>query len=228
MTPRPKRVYGSVHFFVDRMIRFTAAIEIPNVRAMVGGFRPASNDARMRFAFPSGISAIFAASTGDDTGRDAGGAGALLALPAEAPCLRLSISASTAACSRSRSASSRYWSEFAMSLGRATSNRVFDVSICFGPADGVIFFRPRLSNFDRDAASNQSHQEPGRKLCRLWAAHRGPDSGNDSHWAEVLPDKAVPEVRIARQFRYDAADNECFDAQSSCPVCNGDTVAIRK
>jgi hypothetical protein len=68
-----------------------------NVRAMVGGFRPASNEARRRFAFPSGISAN---SAGFDTGLDAGGAGALLALPVEVPCLRLAISASTAACSR--------------------------------------------------------------------------------------------------------------------------------
>jgi hypothetical protein len=93
----PKTVYRSLHFFVERMIRFTAAIEIPNVRAMVGGFKPASNDARTRFAFPSGISTISAAF---DTGRDAGGAGALLGLPVELPCLRLSISAPTAACSR--------------------------------------------------------------------------------------------------------------------------------
>ena len=67
------------------------------IRAMVGGFRPASNEARRRFAFPSGISAN---SAGFDTGLDAGGAGALLALPVEVPCLRLAISASTAACSR--------------------------------------------------------------------------------------------------------------------------------
>jgi hypothetical protein len=32
----PKTVYRWLHFFVERMIRFTAAIEIPNVRAMVG------------------------------------------------------------------------------------------------------------------------------------------------------------------------------------------------
>ena len=49
------------------------------------------------------------------------------------------------------------------------------------------------------------------------AADRGPDSGNDSHWPDALSDETVPEVRIARQFRYDAADDECFDAQSSYP-----------
>ena len=68
-----------------------------NVRAMVGGFRPASNEARRRFAFPSGISAN---SAGFDTGLDAGGAGALLALPVELPCSRLATSTATAACSR--------------------------------------------------------------------------------------------------------------------------------
>ena len=98
MTLRPKGVYRSLHFFVDeRMVRFTSESDTPNVRAMVGGFTPASNDARMRFAFLSGISAI---SEGFDTGRDAGGAEALLALPVDVPCSRLAISASTAACNQ--------------------------------------------------------------------------------------------------------------------------------
>src|ERR1051326_9470965 len=101
------------------------------------------------------------------------------------------------------------------------------MSVCFRPADeDIVYFKPHLSIFDRDAASSEAHYEPDRKLSCSWTADRGPDSGNNSHWAEVLPDKAVPEVRIARQFRYDAADDECFDAQSSCPVCNRDTVAI--
>ena len=64
-----------------------------NVRAMVGGFRPASNEARRRFAFPSGISAILAASLDADTGRDAGGAEASLRSAVEAPSFRLAISA---------------------------------------------------------------------------------------------------------------------------------------
>jgi hypothetical protein len=38
------------------MMRFTSETEMPNVRAIVAGFSPALNDARMRFAFPSGIS----------------------------------------------------------------------------------------------------------------------------------------------------------------------------
>jgi hypothetical protein len=43
-------------FAVELMMRFTRDWEIPNVRAMAAGLSPAPNDARMRFAFPSGIS----------------------------------------------------------------------------------------------------------------------------------------------------------------------------
>jgi hypothetical protein len=84
--------HPSLHFFVERMMRFTTETDTPKVRAMVGAFRPASNDARTKFAFPSGISAILAASLDADTGRDAGGAAAL-SLPVEAPSFRLAISA---------------------------------------------------------------------------------------------------------------------------------------
>jgi len=49
-------------------MRFTTETDTPKVRAMVGAFRPASNDARTKFAFPSGISAILAASLDADTG----------------------------------------------------------------------------------------------------------------------------------------------------------------
>jgi hypothetical protein len=38
--------------------RFTKDWDIRNVRAMAAGLTPAMNDARMRFAFPSGISSI--------------------------------------------------------------------------------------------------------------------------------------------------------------------------
>jgi hypothetical protein len=38
--------------------RFTRDRDILNVRAMAAGFMPALNDARMRFALPSGISSI--------------------------------------------------------------------------------------------------------------------------------------------------------------------------
>ena len=69
---------GFIHFFVERMMRFTTETDKPNVRAIVGAFSPAANDARMRFAFPSGISAICAVSGDDDTGRDAEGAEASL------------------------------------------------------------------------------------------------------------------------------------------------------
>jgi len=44
-----------LHFCVERMMRFTNETDMPNVRAIVAGFSPALNDARMRFAFPSGI-----------------------------------------------------------------------------------------------------------------------------------------------------------------------------
>ena len=64
------------------------------------GFSPALNDARMRFAFPSGISTTGLVSKGGDTGRDALGAEASLVLPIEVLCFRLTISASTVACSR--------------------------------------------------------------------------------------------------------------------------------
>jgi len=90
----------SLHFCVERMMRFTNETDMPNVRAIVAGFSPALNDARMRFAFPSGISTTCLVSTGDDTGRDALGAEASLVLPVEVLCFRLAISASTAACSR--------------------------------------------------------------------------------------------------------------------------------
>ena len=60
---------------------------------MAAGFIPALNDARMRFAFPSGISTTCLVSTGDDTGRDAPGAEASLVLPVEVLCFRLAISA---------------------------------------------------------------------------------------------------------------------------------------
>jgi len=89
-----------LHFCVERMMRFTNETDMPNVRAIVAGFSPALNDARMRFAFPSGISTTCLVSTGDDTGRDALGAEASLVLPVEVLCFRLAISASTAACSR--------------------------------------------------------------------------------------------------------------------------------
>ena len=89
-----------LHFCVERMMRFTNETDMPNVRAIVAGFSPALNDARMRFAFPSGISTTCLVSTGGDIGRDALGADASLVLPVEVLCLRLTISASTAACSR--------------------------------------------------------------------------------------------------------------------------------
>ena len=88
------------YFLVERMTLFTSETDTPNVRAIVGAFRPAANDARMRFAFPSGISAICAVSGDDDTGRDDEGPEASLVLPVEMPRFRLAISASTAACSR--------------------------------------------------------------------------------------------------------------------------------
>jgi hypothetical protein len=46
-------------FPVERITRFTWERDMPKVRAMAGVFRPAPNAARMRFAFPSGISAMF-------------------------------------------------------------------------------------------------------------------------------------------------------------------------
>lgn len=81
-------------------MRFTKEAETPNVRAMVAGFRPASNDARMRFAFPSGISAILAASMRDGSGLGGLDVEALSALPVAVPRFRLATSAATATCSR--------------------------------------------------------------------------------------------------------------------------------
>ena len=89
--------YRSPHFFVGRMMRFTSESDTPNVRAMVAGFRPALNDARIRFALPSGISTTWVASIGDDVGRDASGAEPSLVPPVEVLCFRLAISTSTAA-----------------------------------------------------------------------------------------------------------------------------------
>src|SRR5216684_2697603 len=45
-------------FSVEFRRRFTKDWGIRNVRAMAAGLTPALNDARMRFAFPSGISSI--------------------------------------------------------------------------------------------------------------------------------------------------------------------------
>jgi hypothetical protein len=42
-------------FSTELKMRFTKALDILNVRAMVAGLIPALNDARMRFALPSGI-----------------------------------------------------------------------------------------------------------------------------------------------------------------------------
>jgi hypothetical protein len=78
--------HRSLHFFVDeRMTRFTSETDTPNVRAMVGAFRPASNDARIRFAFPSGISATSVRSIRDGIGRAALGADPSSVLPVEVP-----------------------------------------------------------------------------------------------------------------------------------------------
>ena len=96
--PRTSSAYLRLDFSADRRMRFTSERDTPNVRAMVIGFSPALNDARTRLAFPSGISILVP--TGDDTGRDALGAEASLVLPIEVLCFRLTISASTVACSR--------------------------------------------------------------------------------------------------------------------------------
>jgi hypothetical protein len=45
-------------FSVEFRTRLTKDWDILNVRAMATGLMPARNDARMRFAFPSGISSI--------------------------------------------------------------------------------------------------------------------------------------------------------------------------
>lgn len=142
-----RRPYRLLDFCASRMMRFTSESDTPNVRAMVAGFSPASNDARMRFALPSGISATLVVATGEGTGRDA-----LDAKPSSllASRFRLPISASTATCSRCSSASSRYRSEVAISLGRANCgglvgrsavdvNRVGDDS--FRLADEDVVFR---------------------------------------------------------------------------------------
>jgi hypothetical protein len=98
-SPAAQPIAG-LHFFVERMMRFTTETDTPKVRAMVGAFRPASNDARIRFAFPSGISRGWLDSIRGDTGRDVRGAEVSLVLPVEVPRFRVAISASTAACSR--------------------------------------------------------------------------------------------------------------------------------
>ena len=91
----------SLHFFADeRMMRFTVETDTPDVRAIVGAFRPAPNDARMRFAFPSGISTTSARSVREGIWLEALGAEPSSVPPVEAPRRRLAISASTAACSR--------------------------------------------------------------------------------------------------------------------------------
>jgi hypothetical protein len=90
----------SFYFCVERMMRFTTETGTPKVRAMVGAFRPASNDARMRFAFPSGISAISVRSIRDGILPALGAGRSSSVPPVEVPRFRLAISASTAACSR--------------------------------------------------------------------------------------------------------------------------------
>jgi len=65
-------------------------------------------------------------------------------------------------------------------------------------------------------------------VISAWTADRSPDSGDEGHGAETLQDEAVSEVRITRQLRNHAADDECFEAQSSCSVSNRDSVPIRK
>jgi hypothetical protein len=148
-------------FFVDeRMMRFTSERDTPNVRAMVGAFRPASNDARIRFAFPSGSSATSVDSIRDCVGRAAMGADRSSVLPVEVPRFRLAISTSTAACSRCRSECSRYRSAVARSRGSATGGldgvsadavvRAGDVS--FGPANECVFFRVSM---DRGSYADQ-------------------------------------------------------------------------
>src|SRR5207248_9874970 len=71
MTSASTSPYQRLVFSALRMMRFTSESDTRNVRAMVAGFSPAANDARMRFALPSGISTTFGtASTGDGTGPD--------------------------------------------------------------------------------------------------------------------------------------------------------------
>src|SRR5207248_7832311 len=75
-------------------IGFTSETGRPNVRAMVPGLTPAPNDARTRFAFPSGISGSSAAPTRDANRADPQGAEPVSSvLPAEVPCPHLAISA---------------------------------------------------------------------------------------------------------------------------------------
>ena len=57
-------------FSIERMTRFTSERDTLNVRAMVAGFRPAPNEARIRLAFPSGISAMFVCSSWGGTDRE--------------------------------------------------------------------------------------------------------------------------------------------------------------
>src|SRR5205814_7238061 len=92
--------FAALHFSVARIMRFTCERDTPNVRAIFAGFSPAPNDARIRFAFPSGISAILAASARDAIGAVAVGAGPSPLLLVELPRFRLPSSASTAACRR--------------------------------------------------------------------------------------------------------------------------------
>jgi hypothetical protein len=118
--PAPRSA-NHFNFSVELRTRCTTDRDIRKVRAMAAGLTPAFNDARMRFAVPSGILSIpvslLLRIVADWPCDDAlvGAAGALSFLRP-----RRLISMVTAASSRSSWASSRYFSDPERSLGSVT------------------------------------------------------------------------------------------------------------
>ena len=114
-------------FSVEFRTRLTKDWDILNVRAMATGLMPARNDARMRFAFPSGISSI-ALVVLSETGTDWSFAeipatGGVAPFFLASPWLRRLISTVTASSNLRSWASSRYLSEPGRLLGSVTRAR---------------------------------------------------------------------------------------------------------